>query len=99
MTRALRLISDGALDEGSVDDLADRLGIGSRHLARLFRKHLGTTPTRVARTTRIQRAKRLIDQTQLPMTEIAHLSGFLSLRSFNAAFQQLYRRVPSSLRC
>jgi len=98
VTRAIRLISEGALDESGVDDLADRLGIGSRHLARLFRKHLGATPTRVARTARIQRAKRLIDQTQLPMTEIAHQSGFHSLRSFNAAFQQLYRRAPSSLR-
>ncbi|MEO6216080.1 MAG: Ada metal-binding domain-containing protein [Sphingomonas sp.] len=98
VTRALRLISEGALDEKGVDDLAERLGVGSRQLARLFRKHLGTTPTAAARTSRIQRAKQLIDQTELPMTEIAHLSGFRSLRSFNAAFQLVYRRPPSSLR-
>ncbi len=98
VTRALRLIEEGALDRHGVDDLADRLGIGSRQLARLFRKHLDTTPTAVGRTARIQRAKRLIDQTSLPMTEIAYLSGFGSLRSFNAAFQQTYRRAPSSLR-
>lgn len=96
--RALRLISEGALDESGVDDLAERLGMGSRQLARLFRKHLGTTPTAAARTSRVQRAKRLIDETQLCMTEIAHLAGFRSLRSFNAAFQQLYRRPPGSLR-
>lgn len=52
----------------------------------------------VARTARIQRAKRLVDQTQLPTTGIAHQSGFHRLRSFNAAFQQLNRRAPSSLR-
>jgi AraC family transcriptional regulator of adaptative response/methylated-DNA-[protein]-cysteine methyltransferase len=98
VTRALRLIGEGALDRHGVDDLADRLGIGSRQLARLFRKHLDTTPTAAGRTARIQRAKRLIDQTGLPMTEIAYLSGFRSLRSFNAAFQQIYRRAPSSLR-
>ena len=98
VTRALRLIAEGALDDKGVDDLADRLGMGSRQLARLFRKHLGTTPTSAARTSRIQRAKQLIDQTQLPMTEIAHLAGFRSLRSFNAAFQLLYRRPPSALR-
>jgi len=98
VTRALRLIAEGALDEQGVEHLAGRLGIGSRQLARLFRKHLGTTPTAAARTSRIQRAKRLIDQTQLPMTEIAHLAGFRSLRSFNAAFQLLYGRAPSSLR-
>jgi AraC family transcriptional regulator of adaptative response / DNA-3-methyladenine glycosylase II len=98
VTRALRLIAEGALDDKGVDDLAERLGMGSRQLARLFRKHLGTTPSAAARTSRIQRAKQLIDETQLPMTEIAHRSGFRSLRSFNAAFQLLYRRPPSALR-
>jgi AraC family transcriptional regulator, regulatory protein of adaptative response / methylated-DNA-[protein]-cysteine methyltransferase len=98
VTRGLRLISDGALDRGSVEDLAGHLGMGPRQLARLFRKHLGTTPTAAARTSRIQRAKRLIDQTSMTMTEIAHHAGFRSLRSFNEAFQQVYRRPPSSLR-
>jgi AraC family transcriptional regulator of adaptative response / DNA-3-methyladenine glycosylase II len=98
VNRAVRLIDEGALDEASVGDLAERLGIGTRHLSRLFRRHLGTTPTAAARTARVQRAKRLIDGTALPMTEIAGLSGFRSLRSFNAVFQQVYRRSPSSLR-
>lgn len=56
--RALRLIADGALDDGSVETLADRLGIGSRHLSRLFQMHLGASPVQVAQTTRVQRAKR-----------------------------------------
>src|SRR2546421_1735054 len=42
--RALRLIENGALEKDSVDALADRLGIGSRHLSRLFQRHLGATP-------------------------------------------------------
>lgn len=98
VTRALRLIAEGALDQQGVDRLAERLGIGARQLARLFRLHLGTTPTAAARTARVQRAKKLIDDTDLPMTEIAYRSGFQSVRSFNAAFQQIYRRAPSSLR-
>lgn len=98
VTRAMRLIGEGALDHVSVEDFAARLGLGARQLARLFRKHLATTPTAAARTSRIQRAKRLIDQTDLSMTEIAHQAGFESLRTFNAAFQQTYRRPPSSLR-
>ena len=48
--RALRLIADGALDDGSVETLADRLGIGSRHLSRLFQMHLGASPVQVAQT-------------------------------------------------
>ncbi|TDH64125.1 methylphosphotriester-DNA--protein-cysteine methyltransferase family protein [Dankookia rubra] len=96
--RALRLIDAGALDAGDVGSLAARLGIGPRHLARLFRRHLGASPTGVARTARVQRAKRLIDDTDLPMTGVAAEAGFASLRSFNAAIRQTYRRAPTELR-
>ena len=78
--RALRLIADGALDDGNVEALADRLGIGSRHLSRLFQRHLGASPVQVAQTTRVQRAKRLLDETDLTMSEIAVHAGFGSLR-------------------
>lgn len=96
--RAMRLIDAGALDTGNVEELATRLGVGARHLSRLFRRHLDTTPHAAARTARIQRAKRLIDTTDLAMTEIAFAAGFGSVRAFNAAFQAIYRRAPSSLR-
>ncbi|MEI4506803.1 Ada metal-binding domain-containing protein [Sphingopyxis sp. CCNWLW253] len=96
--RALRLIEEGALDQADVEALAGRLGIGARHLTRLFRRHLDTTPLAAARTARIQRAKRLIDTTDLGMTDIALAAGFGSVRSFNAAFQQVYRRAPSMLK-
>ena len=98
VNRAKRLIDEGALDDGDVTSLAERLGIGARHLSRLFRDHLGATPLQVARSARVQRAKRLIDTTPLPMTEIAGRAGFASLRSFNAAFQQVYRCPPGALR-
>ncbi|WP_129790651.1 Ada metal-binding domain-containing protein [Sphingosinicella sp. CPCC 101087] len=98
VTRALRLIEEGALDQEGVEPLAARLGIGPRHLARLFRRYLRTTPTAAARTARVQRAKRLIDGSDLPMTEIADLAGFRSVRSFNATFREVYRRPPSALR-
>ena len=84
--RALRLITEGALDAGSVEDLAERLGIGTRHLSRLFHRYLGASPVQVAQTTRVQRAKRLLDETGLSMAEIAMRSGFGSLRRFNAVF-------------
>lgn len=98
MSRALKLIENGALDTGSVEDLAGRLGIGPRQLSRLFRRHLGASPVQVAKTVRIQRAKRLLDGTGLAITEIAFKAGFGSLRRFNAAFAELYGRPPSALR-
>jgi AraC family transcriptional regulator of adaptative response / DNA-3-methyladenine glycosylase II len=96
--RAMRLIHDGALDGSGVDTLAARLGIGTRHLDRLFQKHIGASPVQVARTCRVQRAKRLLDQTRLPMTEVALRAGFASLRRFNAVFTEIYHRPPSAIR-
>jgi AraC family transcriptional regulator of adaptative response / DNA-3-methyladenine glycosylase II len=98
VSRAVRLIADGALDRGNVEKLAGRLGIGSRHLRRLFLQHLGATPVTVAQTRRLQAAKRLIDQTDLPMTEIALTSGFSSVRRFNATLRAAYGRTPTELR-
>ncbi|HEV7546091.1 MAG TPA: helix-turn-helix transcriptional regulator [Reyranella sp.] len=94
----MRLIRCGALDDAGIDDLAARLGIGSRHLDRLFQKHIGASPLQVARTMRVQRAKRLLDQTPLPMTEVASRAGFSSLRRFNAVFAEVYKRSPSAIR-
>jgi AraC family transcriptional regulator, regulatory protein of adaptative response / methylated-DNA-[protein]-cysteine methyltransferase len=96
--RARRLIAGGALDEGSVEELAMRLGVGARHLSRLFQKHLGASPIQVAQTTRVQKAKRLLDKTALPMAEIALRAGFGSLRRFNAVFAKVYRRPPTEIR-
>lgn len=96
--RALRLIHDGALDEASVDALATRVGVGPRHLHRLFVQHVGASPVAVAQTRRLHFAKRLLDETALPITQIALAAGFGSLRRFNDAFLSTYRRPPRELR-
>jgi AraC family transcriptional regulator, regulatory protein of adaptative response / methylated-DNA-[protein]-cysteine methyltransferase len=99
--RALRLIVEkGALDEegATVETLAVRLGMGARQLTRLFARHLHASPSKVARTARVQRAKRLLDETSLPMTEIAMRAGFGSLRRFNSIFVEVYGRPPTELR-
>lgn len=99
--RALRLIvADGALDDenGCVGRLAERLGVGARQLSRLFVRHLHATPLQVAKTARLQRAKRLLDTTDLPMTEVAMRAGFGSLRRFNAVVAEVYRRSPTQIR-
>jgi AraC family transcriptional regulator, regulatory protein of adaptative response / methylated-DNA-[protein]-cysteine methyltransferase len=96
--RAVRMIRSGALDDAGIGALAERLGIGARHLDRLFHKHIGASPLQVARTTRLQKAKRLLDETKLPMVEIAARAGFASLRRFNAVFAETYKRSPSKIR-
>jgi AraC family transcriptional regulator of adaptative response / DNA-3-methyladenine glycosylase II len=96
--RALKLIQDGALDHASLSDLAIRLGIGVRHLSRLFAQHVGASPAAVAQTRRLHFAKRLLDETHLSITDIAHAAGFRSIRRFNDTFQSTYRKSPRELR-
>ena len=96
--RGLRLIANGALDESNVETLATRLGVTSRHLRRLFTKHLGASPLAVAHTQRLHFAKRLIDQTSLPMHDIALAAGYGSVRRFNDTFRKTYDRPPRELR-
>jgi len=97
-TRALALISEGALDSGTVDQLARRLGVGERHLRRVFRQHLGASPIAVAQTRRVLFAKQLIVDTALPLTDVALGAGFGSVRRFNATFAAVYQRPPGTLR-
>jgi AraC family transcriptional regulator of adaptative response / DNA-3-methyladenine glycosylase II len=81
-----------------VEGLAERLGVGSRHLRRLFLRHLGATPNAVAQTRRLHFAKKLIDETSLPMNQIALASGFGCVRRFNAGIRKVYHRTPTQLR-
>ena len=96
--RGLRLIAEGALDDGNVERLAERLGVTSRHLRRLFTRHVGASPLAVAHTQRLHFAKRLIDETMLTMQESSVASGFGSVRRFNDTFRKTYGRTPRELR-
>jgi AraC family transcriptional regulator, regulatory protein of adaptative response / DNA-3-methyladenine glycosylase II len=98
VSRALRLISDGALDAEGVERLADRLGVTGRHLRRLFLQHLGAAPLDVALTRRVHFAKKLLDETTLAMNQVAFASGFRSVRRFNSQIRRTYARTPTGLR-
>jgi AraC family transcriptional regulator, regulatory protein of adaptative response / DNA-3-methyladenine glycosylase II len=96
--RAVRLIADGYADEHGITGLARRLAVTDRHLRRLLLAELGATPIALARTTRLQTARRLLADTPTPITEIAFASGFSSVRQFNASFRDAYGQPPSALR-
>jgi AraC family transcriptional regulator, regulatory protein of adaptative response / DNA-3-methyladenine glycosylase II len=98
VSRALSLIEAGALDSCNIETLAERLGIGERHLRRLFQQHLGASPIAVAQTHRVLLAKQLIHDTRLSMADVAMAAGFGSVRRFNETFQQLFGRPPGELR-
>jgi AraC family transcriptional regulator, regulatory protein of adaptative response / DNA-3-methyladenine glycosylase II len=91
-------IEDGALTELSVSALAEELGVTDRHLRRVVQSEFGVSPVELAQTARLLTAKRLLTDTDLPVTEVAFASGFSSLRRFNTLFRERYRLNPTGLR-
>ncbi len=96
--RAVRLIADGYVDAHGISGLAARLAVTQRHLHRLLVAELGAGPQALARTARLQTARRLLAETAMPVTEVAFASGFSSVRQFNASVRESSGRTPTQLR-
>jgi AraC family transcriptional regulator of adaptative response / DNA-3-methyladenine glycosylase II len=96
--RAVHMIIDGALDGHGEDHLAAALGVSARHLRRLFTSHAGATPDQLARSRRAHFARRLLDDTDLSVTDIAFASGFGSVRQLNRGCREVFRAPPRELR-
>ncbi|HMJ60378.1 MAG TPA: AlkA N-terminal domain-containing protein [Bryobacteraceae bacterium] len=89
----------GLIEEGvGIDGTAKRVGVTARHLSRVFQREFGVSPIAFAQTHRLLLAKRLLADTELPVTEIAFAAGFKSLRRFHALFQERYRLSPRQIR-
>ncbi len=98
VSRALRLLLSSEEEELGIEELAARLGVGSRHLRRLFVTHVGASPRAIVATRRAHFAKKLIEETNLTMTAIAFASGYPNVRRFNAAIRRSFRNTPGRLR-
>jgi len=95
---AASLIDDGLANDGGLDAVARRLGVTDRHLRRVFEAEYGVTPVAYAQTARLLLAKRLLTDTQMPVTDVALAAGFGSVRRFNTLFASRYRLQPTALR-
>ena len=91
-------IEAGALEEQGLEALAEELGVTSRHLRRVMNAQFGASPIDIAQTGRLLAARRLLNETALPITEIAFAAGFRSLRRFNATMKDRYGAPPSQMR-
>jgi AraC family transcriptional regulator of adaptative response / DNA-3-methyladenine glycosylase II len=98
LCRAVQLIVDGALDDGNEDRLASTVGLSARHLRRLFLEHVGVTPVQLARSRRAHFARRLLDDTDLTIGEIAFAAGFGSIRQLNRTMTEIFQATPRGLR-
>jgi AraC family transcriptional regulator of adaptative response / DNA-3-methyladenine glycosylase II len=95
---ATQRIAEGALNEGSIDDLAAELDVSSRHLRRAMETKLGVSPVELAQSRRLALAKQLLQDTELSLTDIAFAAGFGSVRRFNAVFAARMGSAPSEVR-
>lgn len=98
VAHALRLVADGYLDDASCEDLAKRVGYSARQLTRLFEEEIGASPDFVARACRAHMARRLLDESDLKVTDIAFAAGFQSIRQMNRVMHDLFGFSPSELR-
>jgi AraC family transcriptional regulator of adaptative response / DNA-3-methyladenine glycosylase II len=96
--RAVRLIEDGVVDREGVPGLARRLGYSVRQIERQLTAELGAGPLAFARARRARTARLLVENTDLPMAEIAFAAGFSSVRSFNDTVRAVFAVPPSALR-
>ena len=96
--RAVQLIIEGVLDTGTEVALGARLAVSPRHLRRIFTDQLGITPDQLARSRRAHFARRLLDDTDLTIADVAFASGFTSLRQFNRQMREVFRAPPRDLR-
>ncbi len=95
---ALLLINEGVLDESTESELGSRVGLSARQLRRLFLEHVGATPGLVARSRRAHFARRLLDESDLTITDIAYAAGFSSVRQMNRVMTDTFRFSPTELR-
>lgn len=96
--RALKMIHHQETLEFNEDQFADLFGVSARHLRRLFVEEIGKTPKQLSAENRLNLARKLISETSLPVTEVAFASGFNSIRRFNDAFNDRFKKSPTEIR-
>jgi transcriptional regulator GlxA family with amidase domain len=96
--QAIEMMENHVADPLSLDQLAHLCGLGTRQLNRLFREKLGTSTMVFYRGLRLDKARNLLEQSVLSLTEIALATGFASSAHFSTAFKNRFRQAPSKIR-
>lgn len=96
--RAVKVLNSKQTLDFNEDEFADQFGVSARHLRRLFIEETGKTPKQLSFENRLNLARKLITETPLTMSEVAFASGFASIRRFNDAFKDRFKKAPSEIR-
>jgi transcriptional regulator GlxA family with amidase domain len=85
-------------DPVSLPDLALAAGVSERQLNRLFQQKLGRSTMGYYRDLRLDKARNLLTNSSLPLTEIAYATGFANSSHFSRLFSEYFGGAPSSFR-
>jgi transcriptional regulator GlxA family with amidase domain len=91
-------IFDHLGDDLSVERLAERAGMSSRHFARLFTQRLGTTPAAYVRRVRVEEARRRIESGSTRLKHVARQCGFADEQRLRRAFRNVLGVTPIEYR-
>ena len=98
LLRAKDRMDAASHEEWPIPRLAGVSGVSEAHFARSFKEAFGLPPHRYLLTRRIERAKALLRDTDLPITDIAFATGWSSLGTFGRIFRDITGESPSELR-
>ena len=98
LDKAVELLHDRYLEDLTIANVADGVGVHPVHLARSFRRHFRCSPGEFTRFCRLEHAARLLTRSDRPLSEIALESGFGDQSQFSRAFARDLGIAPGEYR-
>jgi len=98
LNSVLHYVTDHYREHVTLEDMAAKTGIGKYTISRIFNHELHCGLNEYLNSLRIGYAQHLLNNQNLPVTEVAYESGFSSLRTFNRSFQEVHNISPREYR-
>ncbi|HEX5655461.1 MAG TPA: AraC family transcriptional regulator, partial [Chitinophagaceae bacterium] len=96
--RAKEYITSAFHEDISLMEIANYCHVSPFHFSRIFKTFTGSPPHQFLLLVRLQHAAMLLQNTRLPVADIAFTSGFNSIENFTTAFRQKYQVTPTVFR-
>ncbi len=98
VTQAIKMMEAHLEEPLSMSELTRRVGLSTRHLERVFREVFDDTPARFYKRLRVRRARSMIEDTLIPLVDVAVATGFHSHNALARAVRDEYGATPSKMR-
>lgn len=95
---AVELMEANVRETISQTEIASYTGLSRRQLQRLFQRFLLCTPSRYYLQIRLGKARELLQQTGMSLSEVSHLTGFVSSSHFSKSYKEHFGHAPSTER-